>query len=535
MVDPQTYNFNDHELLSLLAEIKRIITVTDCRNILLTGDINCDFSRNSQFVRTVRHFVEENSCKVFWNNPDGNRISNVPYTYSNTVENVTHSSIIDHFMSNERIFNAVLEADTIHSPDNFSGHLPIYCKFNVNDLNLEVEQTQPKIKPSWNKASAEERKQYKDYLSHSLDSLLTPETCSDCNNLNCNLHTESYIMDICEAVDTATRECLPMVGGVRQNPGGVPGWNEFVKPYRYESLFWDGLWKAAGSPPNGDLYMNSRQSKMRYKYAVRRLKRSKNNLLQDRFMESLLAGGVNIFQEIKRFRGQKKVISNCIDGEVGSQNISNHFSGIYSDLYSKHNLQDDFLEISTEVNNKVNGDLALYLDKVNFDSVKSALAKLKSSKSDAVYDYTSDCLLNAPDSLIFHIMAVFRWFLRTGKIPDFLLYCTLVPIVKDGLGDIASSENYRAIAIGSLILKWFDWLVLILESDKLSTDELQFGFQAKSSTTMCTWAISTIIDQYNRAGRPVFACTMDLSKAFDLVAWSKLFHKLLNSKVSSSH
>jgi len=44
------------------------------------------------------------------------------------------------------------------------------------------------------------------------------------------------------------------------------------------------------------------------------------------------------------------------------------------------------------------------------------------------------------------------------------------------MGDITSSDNYRNIAIGNLILKWFDWLILILEQDKLTTDELQFGF-----------------------------------------------------------
>ena len=57
---------------------------------------------------------------------------------------------------------------------------------------------------------------------------------------------------------------------------------------------------------------------------------------------------------------------------------------------------------------------------------------------------------------------LFKWFLRTGKIPHFLLICSLVPIVKDNLSDICNSDNYRAIAIGSLLLKWFDWLILIL-------------------------------------------------------------------------
>ena len=49
------------------------------------------------------------------------------------------------------------------------------------------------------------------------------------------------------------------------------------------------------------------------------------------------------------------------------------------------------------------------------------------------------------------------------------------------------------------MLKWFGWLIIILEGDKLSTDELQFGFQTHSSKSMCTWGITTVIDYYNRA------------------------------------
>jgi len=117
-------------------------------------------------------------------------------------------------------------------------------------------------------------------------------------------------------------------------------------------------------------------------------------------------------------------------------------------------------------------------------------------------------------------------------VPTFLLICTLIPIIKDNLGDAASSENYRAIAIGNLILKWFDSLILIIENDKLNMDELQFGFQKGTGTNMCSWAITSVIDYYNRAGRPVFACSMDLSKAFDVVSWIQLFKELEDREVS---
>ena len=41
-----------------------------------------------------------------------------------------------------------------------------------------------------------------------------------------------------------------------------------------------------------------------------------------------------------------------------------------------------------------------------------------------------------------------------------------------------------------------------------------------------------MIEHYNRQGRPVYACAMDLSKAFDLVEWSSLFKLLLKKGVS---
>ena len=59
---------------------------------------------------------------------------------------------------------------------------------------------------------------------------------------------------------------------------------------------------------------------------------------------------------------------------------------------------------------------------------------------------------------------------------------TLIPLVKDQLGDdITSSNNYRSIALNSLILKEFDWVVLLLHRNDLKIDELQFGFQQDTS------------------------------------------------------
>ena len=43
--------------------------------------------------------------------------------------------------------------------------------------------------------------------------------------------------------------------------------------------------------------------------------------------------------------------------------------------------------------------------------------------------------------------------------------------------------------------------------------------------------VKSVVDYYNRAGREVYACAMNLSKAFDLVSWEVLFSELLERGV----
>ena len=122
-----------------------------------------------------------------------------------------------------------------------------------------------------------------------------------------------------------------------------------------------------------------------------------------------------------------------------------------------------------------------------------------------------------------------RSFLVHGHVTFFLLLATLVPLIKDKLGSINVSKNYRSIAISSLILKLLDWIILIIFGDVLGVDELQFAYQPGCSTTMCTCTVVETIDYFLRNGGEVFSCMMDMTKAFDLVKHSLMFKKLLEA------
>ena len=123
-------------------------------------------------------------------------------------------------------------------------------------------------------------------------------------------------------------------------------------------------------------------------------------------------------------------------------------------------------------------------------------------------------------------------FLIHSHVSLHLLLAILVPIVKYKLGTISSSKNYRSIAISSLILKIFDWLVILLFGATFGLDDLQFSYQAGCSASMCTWLAVETIGYFTRNGGEVFTCQADKTKAFDLVKHSVLFTKLLQQKLS---
>ena len=95
------------------------------------------------------------------------------------------------------------------------------------------------------------------------------------------------------------------------------------------------------------------------------------------------------------------------------------------------------------------------------------------------------------------------------------------------MGSICSSKNYRSNAISSLFLKIVNWVIILFYGDCLKLHDLQFAYQAKCSTNMCTWIVVETIDYFIRKGGEVFARAMDMTTAFDLVVHSKLLMKLL--------
>ena len=166
------------------------------------------------------------------------------------------------------------------------------------------------------------------------------------------------------------------------------------------------------------------------------------------------------------------------------------------------------------------------------ETIKAAIAHIKSKKSDGVYDFMSDHFINAPDILCLQLSRLLSSCLCHGYIPHCLLLSTLVPIPKEQMGDLTTSNNYRGIALCALIMKIFEYVFLNNHPDSFASNENQFAYKKKSSTTDCTWVAREVISYYTRNGSNVFACFLDCSKAFDKIRFDILFDKLISKGVS---
>ena len=78
--DPKVENFDESDLLNLLADIRAAIESADCLNVILAGDLNSDFARSTRFTEIVEENLNDLDLTIFWQNFN-DRIHSIDYTH----------------------------------------------------------------------------------------------------------------------------------------------------------------------------------------------------------------------------------------------------------------------------------------------------------------------------------------------------------------------------------------------------------------------------------------------------------------------
>lgn len=101
-------------------------------------------------------------------------------------------------------------------------------------------------------------------------------------------------------------------------------------------------------------------------------------------------------------------------------------------------------------------------------------------------------------------------------------FLTVVPIVKNKTGNLSSASNYRPISLGTIIGKVLERLIQPELLKNIKIDDAQFGFRAGLSTDAAIVSLKGTVNYYTSRDTSVYACFLDLSRAFDLVSLGQI-------------
>ena len=384
--------------------------------------------------------------------------------------------------------------------------------------------------PSWRKADEREKSSFASELEVRLEEIELPAHMNTCRNVKCTdvthrLQADKVMHQALNELEYTARKTIPLPGG-KDAKVRIPDWKDDVAPYKENAHFWHSVWVSAGKPMNCHLHKIMKMTRNRYHLILRKKKRLLEKMKRDNMLSSCLNNDNNIFKEIKKTRRCAPNPSSTIDGI--SEDIPGYLANRYEKLYNGVDDKSNLAQLGAALEDMIDDRSEYYIQLITPNAVKAAARRLKPAKTDPIVAITSDFFINALDRLYLILAECLKSYITHAHVSQFLLTSMMIPLIKDKLGDTGSSDNYRSIAISSLIMKIYDLVILSVFGEYLELDDLQFGYQTEISTTMCTWLAVETISHYQRNGSEVFSCLMDMSKAFDMVQHSTLFKKLLN-------
>ena len=204
------------------------------------------------------------------------------------------------------------------------------------------------------------------------------------------------------------------------------------------------------------------------------------------------------------------------------------FAATYKELYTSVSYDNSEMGLLIDTNFQNVLDCGFSEDCIiNVDDVRGAIGKLKLYKSVGDFELSTDHFVHANDDLAIHIALLLSAVVVHGFSPQRLVNSTIIPIPKGRNVNSTDSGNYRGIALSSIFVKLFDYIVLERYRDKLITSDLQFGFKLKSSTNMCSMVLKETLLYYVAHNSTVYCTFLDAKKAFDRIQYCKLFRLLM--------
>ena len=143
----------------------------------------------------------------------------------------------------------------------------------------------------------------------------------------------------------------------------------------------------------------------------------------------------------------------------------------------------------------------------------SAIGKLKTDKiSDNGLVYSNN-FTHGTELMFQYLGILYTSMIYHGFCPASYICANIIPIIKGSKVNLSDSDKYRSIAISIILGKIPDHIIIVKQSDALTTSQHQYGLKANSSTVLCSTMVIETVQYYTENGaRPVYVLLLDASK-----------------------
>ena len=277
---------NEDEYIEKLGYIKCFIDELNCTNYAIIGDWNANLGNSGTmtFKAPMMEFCRDNELFI----SSQILLPDTTYTHINTYEGNLYYSWLDHVVSSHDFHKSINNIAVLKDMSD-DDHIPVCFSLKVDHLPAtsdDMNDITAKIK--WEAITDENKKLYHSKTHENLGRVLVPVSAVSCSNASCEekahkIQLEQFYNDTVSGLQVSSKQ----LAKCELSKFNKPGWSDYVSDlYRFSRDTYK-LWLENGKPRGGPIHDIYAQSKCRFKYACRFIKKHEDDLRRESIAKKL--------------------------------------------------------------------------------------------------------------------------------------------------------------------------------------------------------------------------------------------------------
>lgn len=515
------------EFTQCLGKISSILEEnTDADAIYMLGDFNAH--PTARFGEKLVDFCEDQE----WTCADMNMLGldSDTFTYISDVHGCARW--LDHCVVTSAAVPSIKRVWVKLNPV-WSDHFPLFVECDLGNTSGKVcsdsATKSPKInKITWGERTEDQIERYYQLCNNKLREIDFPAELSQCCDGMCsNVKHRSLLDNMYAAIVTILSEAASKTfrrSKVKRRGGYIAGWNKYVAPFHREARAKFLEWVEAGKPICGQVYVNMCESRKSFKKQLKWCQNRQDQIRMDILASHHTAKDFKHFWKDTNKMNVRPGLPVSVNDECDHKSIAN----IFVDHFKVQVPGAKLVENEVVGAGMVSSERSVNLYAKQVRKVIHSMQRGKSPGHDSLsIEHLKYAGVHLPRVLsMFYNLCICH-----GYLPDELTKTIVVPIIKCKTGDASDKNNYRPISLATVVARVFDGLLYDILMQHVKLHDAQFGFRAGLSTESAILCLKQAVRYYTDRKTPVYACFLDLSKAFDTVLYEKLWGKLRDAGV----